>query len=91
MIDEHDRRCSFEEMRKLFDELQETKGKNIDTIIDLLAFDEHIRQFTAEKMNIPEKVLDLVFGRSLSERVGLFGFKIDISPDGTRTLTPVQS
>ena len=71
------------------DELKETEGKNIDAIVELLAFDEHIRQFTVEKMNLPEDVLDLVFGRSLSERVGLFGFQVEVAADGTRSLTPL--
>ena len=91
LIEEHDNRCSFEKMRSLFDELKETEGKNIDAIIELLAFDEHIRQFTVEKMNLPEEVLDLVFGRNLSERVGLFGFQVQIAADGTRTLAPLPS
>jgi Fe-S-cluster containining protein len=88
LIEEHDRRCSFEKMRKLFEALKETEGKNIDAIIDLLAFDEHVRQFAGKKMNIPETVLDLMFGKDLSDRVGLFGFKVEIAADGTRTLTP---
>jgi Fe-S-cluster containining protein len=88
LIEEHDRRCSFEKMRQMFDELKETKGKNIDAILDLLAFDEHVRQFAGEKMTIPENVLDLVFGKKLSDRVSLFGFKVEIAEDGTRTLLP---
>lgn len=89
LIEEHDRRCAFEKMRNLFETLKETKGENIDAIVDLLAFDDHVRQFASEKMNIPENVLDLVFGKSLSDRIGLFGFKIEVEADGTRTIQPV--
>ncbi len=88
LIKEHDRRCSFEKMRELFDALQETEGKNIDAILDLLAFDEHVRLFACEKINIPKNVLDLVFGKKLSDRVGLFGFKVEVAQDGTSTLLP---
>ncbi len=88
LMDEHDRRCSFENMRNMFETLKETEGKSIDAVIDLLAFDEYVRQFAGEKMNIPENVLELVFGKCLSDRVGLFGFKIEIEADGTRTIKP---
>ncbi len=88
MIEEHDKRCSFEGLSNAFDKLKKTKGQNIDEVLDYLGFEDHFRNFTKERLNIPEDNLELVFGRSLQERVRLFGFKVEISPDGTRTLLP---
>ncbi|MCP4603091.1 MAG: YkgJ family cysteine cluster protein [Proteobacteria bacterium] len=88
MMDEHDRRCSFEQMRNAFEELKQSEGKNIDEVVEFLAFEDHFRHFTAENLKIPENTLDLVFGRSLISMVRLFGFRVDVGEDGTRTLLP---
>jgi len=86
LLEEHDARCSFDKMREVFEELKQTEGKTVDQVIELLAFDEHFREFVCEKMKIPAGIVDMVFGRSLSDRVRLFGFKVEKSADDTRTL-----
>jgi len=91
MIEEHDRRCSFEEMRTLFEELKESKGETASRVVDFIAFEEHYRSFVAEKLNIPNDTLDLVFGRALSSMVRLFGFRVDVDKDGTKILMPENS
>ncbi|MDJ0763536.1 MAG: YkgJ family cysteine cluster protein [Myxococcota bacterium] len=88
IIEEHDRRCSFEALRAHFEELKQTKGEAIQKVVDFLAYEEHFRQFSAERLNIPHNICDLVFGRPLYERVRLFGFKVETDGDGTRTLLP---
>ncbi len=88
LLAEHDRRCSFERLRNAFEELKNTEGKAIDEVIDVIAFEDHFRHFVAEKLNIPENTLDFIFGRPLADRVRLFGFRIEVEDDGTRTLLP---
>ena len=90
MIEEHDRRCSFEEMRDLFDGLKNSGGKTASKVVEFLAFEEHFRSFVAEKLNIPEDTLDLVFGRPLASMVRLFGFKVEVDEDGAKVLKPDQ-
>ncbi|MCP4678277.1 MAG: YkgJ family cysteine cluster protein [Deltaproteobacteria bacterium] len=84
----HDKRCSFEKLRDAFEQLKQTEGKSVDEVIDVLAFEDHFRHFVAEKLDIPEDTLDLIFGRSLVERVRLFGFRVEVGEDGARTLLP---
>ena len=88
LIDEHDRRCSFGTMRELFEELKKTEGKNVEDVEGLLAFDDHVRQFAREQLNVPDDALELFFGRPLSDRVKLFGFRVERGADGTSTLMP---
>jgi Fe-S-cluster containining protein len=88
LIDEHEKRCSFVTMRKLFEELKQTEGKNVDEVLALLAFDEHVRQFAKEQLGVPDNLLELLFGRPLVDRVKLFGFRIERGTDGTSTLMP---
>jgi Fe-S-cluster containining protein len=90
VIDEHDRRCSFERVREVFEALKQSRGQAVDQVIDVLAFDDHAREFCAENLPLPPAALDLVFGRSLSARAPLFGFRVEVAADGTRTLLPAK-
>jgi Fe-S-cluster containining protein len=91
LFDEHDRRCSFTLLREAFEALSETKGERVDPVIEILAFDDHIRSFVVERFEVFSETLDLLFGRSLSRLARLFGFRVEASPDGTRTLLQVPS
>lgn len=88
MIQEHDRRCGFDELAKAFEKLRETGGESIGDALRLLSFEEHFRHFVNEQFKVPPDNMELVFGRSLSSLVGLFGFRVVMEPDGTRCLTP---
>lgn len=87
MILEHDRRCSFEALAKEFENLRETNGESIRDALQLLSFEEHFRQFANEQFKVPMENMELVFGRSFSRLVGLFGYKVVVEPDGARCLT----
>jgi len=86
MIVEHERRCAFEKLNAAFKQLEETRGESINEILELLAYEEHFRQFLAQQMRIPEGMLELVLGRSFADLAGLFGFRVEVSPDGTKCL-----
>lgn len=88
VLGRHDTRCSFERLRDAFETLEQSGGQNADEAIDVLAFDEHTREFCARQLSVPEGVLDLLLGRPLSSRLKLFGFRVETAKDGTRTLLP---
>ncbi len=50
-------------------------------IIELVSYEEHFRTFVAEQLNIPEIILDLVFGRPLKALLEIFGLEIYIEGD----------
>lgn len=86
MMDEHDRRCSFEQLQNAFKRLEESRGETVDEVLKLLAYEDHFRHFIAEQMNIPEDTLDLILGRSFVEMLPIFGFRVTEEPDGTKCL-----
>ncbi len=90
LIEEHDRRCSFDDFRKALEVLDESQGKNVDDILNILAFDEHVRVFAQEHLGLPAEIMDLIFGQSLSTRVRLFGLHVIEGEDGSRTLLPLE-
>ncbi len=91
IVEEHDRRCSFDLLESAICELTGNQGQSVEKVIDLLAFDEHVRTFTTERFELLASCLELLFGRSLSQLVRLLGFRVESSEDGTRTLLPLQS
>jgi Fe-S-cluster containining protein len=86
LIGEHDRRCSFGRLQNAFKQLEENQAQGIDAILELLAYEEHFRQFLAEKLNIPADTLPLIFGRSYEELAPLFGFCVKVEADGSKCL-----
>jgi Fe-S-cluster containining protein len=90
LLDVHDERCSFDRMREVFEELKQSEGRSVSNVIELLAFDESFRELVCTKLNVPETIVDLLFGRSLAERVRLFGFRVVHNPDGSRDLLPAE-
>jgi Fe-S-cluster containining protein len=88
IIAEHDQRCSFKKLSDTFAELAENRSREIDRVLELMAYEDHFRRFFAERLNIPEDTLDLVFGRSFADLAPLFGFRVETEPDGARCLIP---
>jgi Fe-S-cluster containining protein len=84
LIAEHDQRCTFSELDGAFKKLDE--DSSAEEVLRVLAYEDHYRHFFAEKLNIPEDTLDLVFGRSFGDLVSLFGFKVEEEADGSKCL-----
>jgi hypothetical protein len=72
------------ELDGAFKQLDETSSA--EEVLRVLAYEDHYRQFFADKLNIPEDTLDLVFGRSFGELVRLFGFMVEEEADGSKCL-----
>jgi Fe-S-cluster containining protein len=90
LLDVHDERCSFDRMREVFEDLKQSEGRSVANVVELLALDESFRDLACAKLNVPASIIDLVFGRSLSERVRLFGFWVVCNPDGSRDILPAD-
>jgi Fe-S-cluster containining protein len=88
IIAEHEQRCAFEKLNEAFARLAESKGSSVNEVLELLAYEDHFRQFFGERLNIPGDILDLVFGRSFADLMPLFGFRVVTEPDGSRCLIP---
>jgi Fe-S-cluster containining protein len=91
LLTEHERRCPFTQFWSALETLGGSSGANVDQVLAMLAFDEHVRTFARERLGIPEGAMDLLFSRRLSERVHLFGLRIETGRDGTRTLLPLDA
>ena len=88
ILEEHHSRFSFEKLSDACERLRAGGEKTAEELLELLAQEDHYRHFFAEKFNIPEDNLELVFGRSLADLMPLFSMKVVTEPDGTRCLVP---
>jgi Fe-S-cluster containining protein len=89
LIKQHHQRCSFAKLQAAAKAVEENNcGKTIDELVKLLAYEDHFRNFFSEKFNIPEDNLDLVFGRSFSHLISIFGLRVETEQDGTKCLVP---
>lgn len=86
LMAEHDRRCAFDHLNAAFMRLAQNAESALDDVLQLVAFEDHFRSFFADQWKIPPDQLDLVFGRSFTELVSLFGFSVRTEGDGTRCL-----
>ncbi|MBN1656374.1 MAG: YkgJ family cysteine cluster protein [Deltaproteobacteria bacterium] len=91
IMNDHENRCHFEMLYELFETLKETQGESVEELLDALAFEDHYRNFIAEKLNLPRDSLELFFGRSFSKLARLFGYRVEDRPDGSHVLLPDES
>jgi Fe-S-cluster containining protein len=88
LIRRHEERCSHDELSRVMARLEATKGATVSDLMELLQFDDHVRWFMTEKLNLPPSALDFFLGRSLAEIVTLYGLKVERQQDGTCILKP---
>lgn len=88
LLAEHDQRCAFTKLQEACQRLEKDSASGVDEVLQLLAYENHFRQFFSEQFNIPANTLELVFGRSFADLVRLFGLRVEQQADGTRCLVP---
>jgi Fe-S-cluster containining protein len=85
---EHDSRCNFQSFTETLEKLHEADEEGIQNALRLLSYETHFREFVSEQFKIPQENMELVFGRSFSKMVGLFGYKVVEGADGSCCLMP---
>lgn len=76
VIERHEEKCSYKKLSDAFDRVADGNEDAVEDIMDMLQYDTYIRPFLAERFNISENAMNLIFGRPLTETIGGFGFKV---------------
>ena len=87
IIQKHEDRCSQDSFSREIARLSATKGQTVDDLLNILAFDHHVRDFVMSNMGIDPKFMDFFFGRPLSFTLGHYGLRLEEREDGTHYLT----
>lgn len=91
IIEKHEDRCSQEEFSREMARLAATKGQTVDELLNLLAFDHHVREFVQNELKVEKNFLNFFFGRPLTQSLGYYGLKIVENDDGAYFLTTNES
>lgn len=90
IIERHEERCSHEELSRSMARLAATKGQTIDEIVEMLRFDQHVRDFLRDRLNLPSEAMEFFFGRPVRETIDAYGLKVEDQPDGSFLVTVVE-
>jgi len=87
IIQRHEERCSHEQLSRVMAKLEATKGHAVEELLELLRFDQHVRHFLVEKLNLAPNTLDFFLGQPLSSAIEAYGLRVVEEPDGGFLLT----
>jgi Fe-S-cluster containining protein len=90
IIQRHEERCSYSEFGRAMTRLGATKGQTVGEVLDLLAFDHHVRGFIAENFGIDPDSMDFFLGRPLQDAIAKYGLELEEQPDGSFLLKPME-
>ncbi len=91
IIKKHEDRCSQDSFSREIARLSATKGQTVDDLLNILAFDHHVRDFVMANIGVAPPFMDFFFGRPLSLTLGQYGLRLDESDDGSYYLTVEES
>ena len=87
LIQEHEKRCGYQEIEKLVKRIESDGEKAVEEILVLLRFDFQIRPFISKKLEIDQNLMDLYFGRAMIDTIRMFGLEVRQEHDGSFFLT----
>lgn len=90
IVQRHEERCAYSEFSRAMTRLAATKGQTVGEILDLLAFDHHVRGFIVENLGVARDSIVFFLGRPLQDAIINYGLELEQQPDGSFLLKPVE-
>ena len=85
LIQDHQRRCDYEKIIKLIDDLDAPAGERArKELLEIIQFDVEIRKLVVEQGGMDPQMLDFLFGRPLAKTLPNYG--INIRQTGRKTI-----
>jgi Fe-S-cluster containining protein len=77
LVEDHQKQCSYEKLTLFIDILKKgQKDKGLKGILDIIKYDAKIRELVVQKGGLDPEMTDFIFGRPITETIGVYGFKI---------------
>ena len=89
LILDHEQRCSYQKLSLVIKDLDGSFRKSaVSRIMEMVRYDMEIRKLVVEKGNMEAGMTDFLFGRSLTETIGMYGYRVKIA-DGKYSLVKI--
>lgn len=76
-IARHDEKCSYRLLGEALDAVAGGDESAVETVLDMLQYDQYARPFLAEKLGVTPAVLGLILGKPLVETIRQFGYQVE--------------
>jgi hypothetical protein len=83
----HESRCSYKTMEGHVKRIEMEGDKALEAIIQMLRFDNRLRPYLSQELDLDPKEMDFIFGRPMTDTIVMFGLKVESKPDGGFFLT----
>ena len=83
----HETKCGYAAMERHVRHIELEGDKAVAAIIQILRFDNRLRPYLSQNLNVDPKEMDFIFGRSMIDTVVMFGLKVERESDGSFYLT----
>ncbi len=90
VIERHEERCSYEELSMVMARLSATKGQTVEDIVEMLRYDQHVRDFLKGKLGLDPEAMELFLGRPLRTAIESYGLRVEDQPDGSFLVTAIE-
>jgi Fe-S-cluster containining protein len=77
IIESHNQRCALHKLQKALSRLKRGLADAQEEALDILLFDQHLREYLARDQKISPENQVFLFGRSVSDLIQSFGFRIE--------------
>ncbi|MDY6953998.1 MAG: YkgJ family cysteine cluster protein [Thermodesulfobacteriota bacterium] len=91
IIGAHEQKCAYATLESAVKQLRGPDSHGaVETILDLLQYDECMRPLLTEKLEVPSRAMDFYFGRPLRTTIKMFGLSVKEQGDSF-VLTPAEA
>lgn len=90
IVERHEEKCSYDELNRIVSRLRATKGQTVNDLLDLLGYDEHVRDFITESFGIAGSSLNFFLGGPLEKSLEIYGLGVVEQEDGSKLLTTLD-
>ncbi|MGD8980585.1 MAG: YkgJ family cysteine cluster protein [Desulfobacterales bacterium] len=90
LVENHQERCSYDMLKLFIDSLNTGKKEEaLKGILDIIEYDNKIRDLTVQQAGLDPELTDFLFGRPITETIKIYGLKIKAG-EGNYILIPMS-
>jgi Fe-S-cluster containining protein len=89
IIEAHSKRCDLSRLHDILGRRQKGGAFSQQEVLEMVLYDQHLREFLREKQGLSDEHLEFLFGRPLRELLSVFGLQLEVDEEGTFKVSPM--